>query len=80
MLPESAMRPYQRLMVQHQVAVPKSAVWSFMGSGKSVSTLTALEIMRFSGLIDRPPLILAPLRVARDVWPDEVKKDRKSVV
>ena len=74
MLPESALRPYQKIAIDHLLNHDKSALWAQMGLGKSVSTLTALEIMRFSGLIDRPPIILAPLRVARDVWPDEVKK------
>ena len=43
-----------------------------MGSGKSVSTLTALD--RLSLVEDVfPALILAPLRVARSTWPEEAK-------
>jgi len=64
-------RPYQYLMRDHMVRVPKSAVWAFMGAGKTAATLTALDELQFSGLIDGPVLILAPLRVARQVWPVE---------
>lgn len=65
-------RPYQHLIVDHIMATPKCAVWSFMGSGKTVSTLTAIDRLRLCGIEERPALIIAPLRVARDVWPDEI--------
>ncbi len=44
-----------------------------MGSGKTLSALTAIEQLN---LIDDvyPVLVLAPLRVAQTTWPDEVKK------
>lgn len=44
-----------------------------MGTGKTVSTLTALETL---DLVEDvyPALVLAPLRVARTTWPDEVAK------
>ena len=74
MLAESQMHPYHRLMVDHMTNVSKGAAWSFMGSGKTVSTLTALAGMDMLGQSRRPALILAPLRVARDVWPGEVAK------
>lgn len=45
----------------------------FMGTGKTVTTLTALDNL---SLIDEvyPALVLAPLRVARSTWPEEVAK------
>lgn len=67
-----ALRPYQQLMIDHMLAHPKCAIWSFMGSGKTVSTLTAIDHMRLAGLVDKPVLVVAPLRVAKDVWPTEV--------
>lgn len=70
---ESELRPYQRLMIEHILQVPKCAVWSFMGSGKTVSTLTAIEIGIFAGQLRKPTLVIAPLRVAEHVWPNEVK-------
>lgn len=51
----------------------RCAVWASMGSGKTVSTLTALDNL---SLIEDvfPALVLAPLRVARSTWPEEVAK------
>jgi SNF2 family DNA or RNA helicase len=43
-----------------------------MGLGKSVSTLTALSELLL--VEDGPVLVVAPLRVARTTWPDEVRK------
>jgi hypothetical protein len=49
------------------------AIWMPMGGGKSVSTLTALD--NLSSVEDiYPILILAPLRVAKTTWPDEIEK------
>ena len=44
-----------------------------MGAGKSVSTLTALDALMLAGEVDKT-LIVAPLRVARSTWVDEVAK------
>ena len=51
----------------------RCAVWAPMGGGKSVSTLTALDRLSVVEEV-YPALILAPLRVARSTWPDEIKK------
>ena len=52
---------------------PRCALWMPMGGGKSVTTLTALDNM---SVVDDvyPVLVLAPLRVARTTWPEEVGK------
>ena len=52
---------------------PRTALWMPMGGGKTVSTLTALDALH---LVDGvyPLLVLAPKRVARSTWPDEVTK------
>lgn len=65
--------PYQRLMIQHAIAVPRCALWADMGLGKTVCTLTALDAMFLAGE-DAPALVIAPLLVARDTWPDEARK------
>lgn len=65
---------YQQQIIDYVLATPRCSVWSFMGSGKTVSTLTALDLLYAWGLETRPTLVLAPLRVARDVWPYEVRK------
>jgi SNF2 family DNA or RNA helicase len=64
-------RPYQYLLVDHILEVKKCALWSFMGSGKTAAVLTAIDRMQLAGLITKPTLVIAPLRVARDVWPNE---------
>jgi len=45
-----------------------------MGMGKTVSTLTAADILWLAGSNLSPMLAIAPLRVARDVWPGEIAK------
>jgi SNF2 family DNA or RNA helicase len=67
-------RPYQHLITDHILATPRCAVWAGMGTGKSGATLSALDVLLL--LEGGPVLIVAPLRVARTTWPDEVRKWR----
>lgn len=67
-------RSYQRVIENYIIEKPRSAVWAFMGAGKSVASLTALDKMHLSGMETAPALICAPLRVAQSTWPDEVMK------
>jgi len=64
---------YQRPAMQWLYDKPRCALWMPMGGGKTVTTLTALDNL---SLIEDvyPVLVLAPLRVAKTTWPDEVKK------
>jgi SNF2 family DNA or RNA helicase len=64
---------YQKDIIRHIVSVPRSATFASMGTGKTASTLTALEQL---SLVEDvyPVLIIAPLRVAKTTWPDEVAK------
>ncbi len=64
---------YQQEAMAHLYKVRRSALWMPMGGGKTVTTLTALDNL---SLVEDvfPVLVLAPLRVARSTWPDEVKK------
>lgn len=68
-----ALRPYQWGMSDHIQAHKRCALFAAMGLGKSVSTLTAIDAL---SLVEDvyPVLIIAPLRVARSTWPDEVAK------
>lgn len=65
-------RPYQELIIDHILSHARCMVWSGMGTGKTVSTLTALSTLLIMG--DTPALIVAPLRVAQSTWPDEARK------
>lgn len=67
-------RPYQELATRHLLATPRGALWAGMGMGKTVSTLTALDAQLFCGEATQPTLIVAPKRVAKNVWPSEAKK------
>lgn len=64
---------YQKIIADHILNVPRCAVWAGMGLGKTVATLTALDILMLAGET-QPTLVLAPLRVARDGWPKESRK------
>ena len=65
---------YQHAIIDYVIEHQRCNVWASMGAGKSVSTLTAADILWLAGSNLSPMLVLAPLRVARDVWPDEIKK------
>lgn len=67
-------RPYQNLIITHIHDSPRSNIWAGMGMGKTVATLTALEDLFMCGAETQPVLVLAPLRVARSTWHDEVDK------
>lgn len=65
-------RRYQNLIINHELDLPRCGVWAGMGTGKTVSTLTSLDILEL--IEPGPTLILAPLRVAASTWPDEAQK------
>lgn len=52
---------------------PQCALFLQMGLGKTVITLSALSILKTLGESEHV-LVIAPLRVARDTWPDELEK------
>ena len=66
------LREYQHAIIDYVLNLPRCAIWAGMGMGKSVSTLTALDILEITQ--PGPALVLAPLRVAVNTWPDEAKK------
>ena len=61
---------YQLHAVEYIKRTPHSALWLDMGLGKTVITLTALADL-LDECISRRVLVIAPLRVARSVWPVE---------
>jgi SNF2 family DNA or RNA helicase len=64
---------YQQEAMAHLYKVRRSALWMPMGGGKTVTTLTALDNLNVVEDVF-PALVLAPLRVARATWPEEVAK------
>ena len=73
MLNRSDLCPYQEHGAQFIGANPNCALWYPMGMGKCITTLTGYVDMR-----DRfdacKMLVIAPLRVARKVWKDEISE------
>ena len=65
-------REYQHAIIEQVLDLPRCAIWAGMGMGKSVGTLTALDILELTE--PGPALVLAPLRVATSTWPDEAQK------
>lgn len=64
---------YQRPAMQWLYTKPRCALWMPMGGGKTVTTLTSLENLSVVEDV-YPVLVLAPLRVAKTTWPDEIAK------
>lgn len=65
---------YQTFATNFILEHPVSAVLLDMGLGKSVITLTAIYDLCFNSFEVTKVLVIAPLRVARDTWPAEIKK------
>lgn len=71
MRPEKALRYYQRWM-ERLIRENKGLLLSVpMGLGKTGATLTAIKKLLMSGEVKRV-LVIGPLRVATDTWPDEI--------
>ena len=67
-------RPYAAVATEHLNAHERCALWAKPGMGKSVITLTWLDTLHNIVGESAPTLVLAPLRVARDTWANEVQK------
>lgn len=65
---------YQSYCIDYIKTHPVSALLLDMGLGKTVITLTAIQDLVVDELAVTKVLVVAPLRVARDTWPQEVKK------
>lgn len=70
------LRPPQVPMVDWLMKHKRCALWAGMGIGKTSSALVALDWLKILGEIDvrNPTLVVGPMRVARDTWPNEVGK------
>lgn len=66
-------REYQSAIISHIVSTKRAIVWAGMGTGKTSSTLFALNYLKAIGEPIKA-LVIAPLRVAASTWPDEVEK------
>lgn len=67
-------REYQRLGRDWIIDHPRCALWADPGMGKTTTTYSAADLLWLAGSNYWPMLVIAPLRVARDVWPFECQK------
>jgi SNF2 family DNA or RNA helicase len=65
---------YQRYAVSFIMEHPVSAVILSMGLGKTSITLTAINDLMYDSFDIGKVLVVAPLRVARNTWSDEISK------
>ena len=65
---------YQKYAIDYIKTHPITALFLDMGLGKTVTTLTAIRDLMYDTFEVQRVLVVAPLRVARDTWPDEIKK------
>ena len=64
---------YQLKMIDWMLANKRCALWAGVGLGKTVTALTAVERLILNKQVNKV-LIIAPLRVAKFVWPSEIPK------
>lgn len=65
---------YQQYAIEYIETHPIAAVLLDMGLGKTSITLTALANLLFDSFEVHKVLVVAPLRVARTTWSDEIQK------
>ena len=65
---------YQTYATNFILAHSVSAILLDMGLGKSVITLTAIKALMYDSFEVSSVLVIAPLRVATQTWPDEIEK------
>ena len=65
---------YQDYATQFIIDHPVAAVFLDCGLGKTVITLTAMDELLHDRFEISRILVIAPLRVARDTWPAEIRK------
>lgn len=65
---------YQEYATNFILEHPIAAIFLDCGMGKSVISLTAIDSLLFDAYDVKKVLVVAPLRVARDTWPKEIKK------
>lgn len=65
---------YQEFAKEHIIRHAVAALFLDMGLGKTVITLTAIKELMYERFEVNKVLVIAPLRVARDTWPAEIRK------
>lgn len=71
MLMREQMHSYQNYCVNFIEEHPEALLILEMGLGKTIISLTAIKDLMYDEFAVQKTLVIAPLRVARDVWPQE---------
>ena len=66
--------PHQVAGIDWILSRPACALFWGMGTGKTVTTLTALDLLLYDHMEEGPALVVAPKRVAEDTWSKEAAK------
>ena len=66
--------PHQQAGIDWIIANPAAALLWGMGTGKTVTTLTAIDLLLHDCLEAGPVLVIAPKRVAENTWTKETEK------
>lgn len=66
--------PHQRAGIEWIIGRPACALLWGMGTGKTVTTLTAIDRLLHDCMEDGPVLVIAPKRVAENTWSKECDK------
>ena len=66
--------PHQQAGIDWITERPACALLWGMGTGKTVTTLTAVDRLLYDHLEDGPVLVIAPKRVAENTWSKETEK------
>lgn len=71
--PRSAMHDFQRIAKRFLIDHPMSYLFIDLGMGKTIICLTLIRDMLAKGWKGKA-LVIAPLRVAKATWPDEIEE------
>jgi SNF2 family DNA or RNA helicase len=66
--------PHQEAGIRWILDHPAAGLFWGMGTGKTVTTLTAVDLLLYDYMEDGPWLVIAPKRVAEDTWSKEAAK------
>ena len=66
--------PHQEAGIRWLIEKPAAGLFWGMGSGKTITTLTAIDLILHDYMEDGPVLIVAPKRVAELTWSKECEK------